>query len=117
MRTTAVFSLVVVLGGLAPNAVLGQPIFGGLRLPPRQVGPEAPAVPLDSRAFKGQFKVPMPIAEPRQLPARPAVPAPRVVCGMRLIPGDATLDPGIVAPLRRPTDQHHIRSIEPTICR
>lgn len=73
MRTTAVFSLVVVLGAMAPSAVLGQSFFGGLRVPPRQVEPEAPAVPLDSRAFKGQFNVPMPIAEPSQLPARLAV--------------------------------------------
>lgn len=117
MRTTAAFSLLVVLGALAPSAVLGQSIFGGLRVPPRQVEPAAPAVPLDSRAFKGQFNVPTPIAEPGLLPARPAVPAPRVVCGMRLIPGDDTIDPGIVAPPRRSKDQHHIRSIEPTICR
>lgn len=118
MRTTVVFSLAAVLVGLAPSAVRGQSSVGGLRVPPPpQVGLEAPAIQLDSRAFRGLFNVPRPTAEPSLLPARRVAPAPRVVCGMRLIPGYDTLDPGIVAPRQRPNDQHHIRSIEPTICR
>jgi hypothetical protein len=117
MRTTVLFSLVVVLAGSAPGAAFGQSPLGGLRVPPPQVGPKAPAVTLDSRAFKGLFNVPTPSVERGPLPARPSLPAPRTVCGMRLIPGDPSVDPGIFAPPGRPTDQHHIRSIAPPICR
>lgn len=41
---------------------------------------------------------------------------PRVVCGMTLVPGDPSIDPGIVARDTRPAVTPSMRALEPTIC-
>ena len=42
---------------------------------------------------------------------------PRVVCGMTILQGEATIDPGMTARLTPPAARPTVRAVEPPICR
>jgi len=42
---------------------------------------------------------------------------PQIKCGMTIIQGDASIDPGIQAQMPAHSTRHTIRVVEPTICR
>jgi hypothetical protein len=43
--------------------------------------------------------------------------APRVLCGLTLLPADPSIDQSMSRPLSRPTVEPKVRRIEPAICR
>lgn len=52
---------------------------------------------------------------PQRVEPKPA--APRVVCGMTLIPADPGVDPGIAAPPSSNSTRFTVRAVEPPNCR
>jgi hypothetical protein len=57
------------------------------------------------------------VQAPRGPVRRVAATAPRVVCGMTIIPGDPAVDPGIMARATPSSARPSMRAVEPMICR
>jgi len=103
-------------------------ICASLTLPALAQGPPSPARPLGGPTTtpSGSYlnlsprrtAPPRPLARPAALPppAGPVTARPRVVCGMTLVPGEPTVDPGMTARVTPPFARPAIRAVEPTIC-
>lgn len=86
-------------------------VFGGLRVQPR-----TPRAAGQSAPYRRLFQPDAP-QTPAAAAASPAtVRPPTVKCGMTIIPRDARVDPGILAPTDGRAPRPHVRSIVPTIC-
>ena len=116
MRTTLILVMATVLGAPACNTAIGQSPFSGLFVPPLFLGTFAPDETFGALALNRLMEV-LKSTTPELRVATPEKPRPRIVCGMQIMPGDASLDPGIVAPPRPGTERSHTRAIEPTLCR
>lgn len=91
-------------------------VFGGLRIAP-QGAARLSQNPGKSNPYTQLFGPTSRPPSASQLPSSgPATERPIVKCGMRVIPADPRVDPGIVVRTDKNTVKWHVRGIEPSTC-
>ena len=84
----------MLLGGILVSSSSARASSGDTQT--RVLTPPAQIVPFTRKPFEKLFRPAPPPPLSRTSAQRPAGPlSPKVVCGMTLIPGDSTVDPGI----------------------
>ena len=92
------------------------PAASGLRLAP-QGAAKASQNSGKNNPYSRLFEPAGRVQNPHQVPAVNRTTEPPIVkCGMRLIPGDPRIDPGIVVPVDKSTTKSHVRGVEPSMC-
>lgn len=108
MKTARLFALAFSL--VASASAASQPSPSTTKLPDRGSWVHGRSNPY-SRLFQ-------PTATITVGPARQGeTTAPPVKCGMKMIPGDPSIDPHFVKPVPRDSTRFPMRVVEPTICR
>lgn len=113
--------VVVLFAGASRAEAQTSGAFGGLRIAPK--APTRGALVAGRRnPYSRLFGEPLP-PSPRVPPADAQVTTSRrsatpvVKCGMTLVPGDPSIDPGIVTRTPSANARFHSRVAEPTLCR
>ena len=92
------------------------PAASGVRLAP-QGAAKASQKPGTSNPYGRLFAPTGRVQNPSHAPAANRPTEPQIVkCGMRLIPGDPSIDAGIVVPVDKSTTKSHVRGVEPSMC-
>lgn len=91
-------------------------VFGGLRIAP-QGAARASRNSGKNNPYSRLFEPAGPLKGASQArPAHREGERPSVKCGMRLIPSDPRIDPGIVAPTDKSGTKWHVLGVEPSTC-